>query len=81
MLKIEDSLENELVTTKSYYKLSSDIAKVLKLKQDDRGTDADIYLTQKYNEYITYYDKSHVLNFEIGDKLIDIEKLSIKVKD
>jgi len=80
MLKIEDNCDLENISSRNYHRLASEISKVLKLKQDDRGIDADIFLTQKYNEYITYHDKSNILNFEIGDKLVNVEFFGITIK-
>jgi hypothetical protein len=44
----------------------------LALREDDRGVDADVYLNQKYNEYISYYDKSNILDLKLKDNLREI---------
>ena len=46
--------------------------KILALREDDRGCDADAYLNQKYNEYISYYDKSNILDLKLKDNLREI---------
>jgi hypothetical protein len=42
------------------------------LRESDRGVDADVYLNQKYNEYISFYDKSNILDLKIKDNLREI---------
>ena len=72
LLKLEDNTESEHITSRNYHKLSSDISKILALREDDRGVDADVYLNQKYNEYISYYDKSNILDLKLKDNLREI---------
>jgi hypothetical protein len=78
LLKLEDNTENEHVASRNYFRLSSEISKVLSLKEDDRGVDADIFLNQKYNEYITFFDKSNIFEGEIKDKLKELHFFGIE---
>ena len=73
-LKIEDKLENELYASKEYNKLSIDIFKILNLKEDDRGIDGDVYLSNIYNEYIKLLDRTNLSE----NNLIDLLKQKIK---
>ncbi|MFN9907115.1 MAG: hypothetical protein ACK56F_13525, partial [bacterium] len=41
LLKLEDNTESEHIASRNYHKLSSDISKILALREDDRGVDAD----------------------------------------
>jgi hypothetical protein len=72
LLKLEDNTESEHIASRNYHKLSSDISKVLALQQSDRGVDADVYLNQKYNEYVSFYDKSNILNTAVKDNLKEL---------
>lgn len=72
LLKLEDNTESEHIASRNYHKLSSDISKILALREEDRGCDADVYLNQKYNEYVSYYDKSNILNDKIKDNLREV---------
>jgi hypothetical protein len=81
MLKIEDNCDIENISARNYHRLSSEISKILTLKPNDRGIDADIFLNQKYSEYISFYDKSNILKFEIKDKLIEVEFFGISTKN
>jgi hypothetical protein len=72
LLKLEDNTESEHSASRNYHKLSSDISKILALREDDRGCDADVFLNQKYNEYISYYDKSNILDLKIKDNLREV---------
>jgi hypothetical protein len=84
-LKIEDRLENELLASKEYHKISIEIYKVLSLKTSDRSIDGDQFLNDIYNEYIKLYDMSNLGEFELSDKLKselkrDID-ISLKILD
>ena len=72
LLKLEDNTESEHIASRNYHKLCSDISKVLALQQADRGVDADVYLNQKYNEYVSFYDKSNILNTAVKDNLKEL---------
>ena len=72
LLKLEDNTESEHMASRNYHKLSTDISRILALREDDRGCDADAYLNQKYNEYISYYDKSNILDLKLKDNLREI---------
>jgi len=68
-LKIEDRLENELLASKEYHKLSIEIYKILSLKTEDRAIDGDQFLNDIYNEYIKLYDRSNLNENELNDQL------------
>jgi hypothetical protein len=82
-LKIEDRLENELLASKEYHKISIEIYKILSLKTSDRSIDGDQFLNDIYNEYIKLFDRSNLGNFEILDRLkMDLKgqiDLSVKI--
>jgi len=84
-LKIEDRLENELLASKEYHKISIEIYKILSLKVTDRSIDGDQFLNDIYNEYIKLYDRSNLGEFELSDKLKSELKreidLSVKIVD
>jgi len=81
-LKIEDRLENELLASKEYHKLSIEIFRVLSLKTCDRGVDGDQFLNNMYNEYVKLFDRSNLSENEFNDRLKDNllpNLLSIKI--
>jgi hypothetical protein len=78
-LKIEDRLENELLASKEYHKISIEIYKILSLKVTDRSIDGDQFLNDIYNEYIKLYDRSNLGDFELSDKLKSELKREIDV--
>jgi hypothetical protein len=68
-MKVEDKLELELLTSKSYHKLSIDIFKILTLEVEGRGIDGDVYLNNIYNEYVKLYERTNLIDENIHDKL------------
>lgn len=68
-MKVEDKLENELLSSKSYHKMSIDIFKVLTLEVEGRGIDGDVYLNSVYNEYVKLYERTNLIDENIHDKL------------
>jgi len=72
-MKVEDKLENELLSSKSYHKLSIDIYKILMLEVEGRGIDGDVYLNNIYNEYVKLYERTNLLDENIHDKLKKID--------
>jgi hypothetical protein len=68
-MKVEDKLENELLSSKSYHKMSIDIFKILTLEVEGRGIDGDVYLNSVYNEYVKLYERTNLIDENIHDKL------------
>jgi hypothetical protein len=68
-MKVEDKLENELLSSKSYHKMSIDIFKILTLETEGRGIDGDVYLNSVYNEYVKLYERTNLIDENIHDKL------------
>jgi hypothetical protein len=72
-MKVEDKLENELLSSKQYHKMSIDIYKILMLETEGRGIDGDVYLNNIYNEYVKLYERTNLMDCEIHDKLKKID--------
>ena len=73
-LKINETTILELETSKSYYQLSLNIHKTLRLKRENRkitGLDA---LEKFYRDYSELYETSALISKNYPDKLVDIEK-------
>ena len=73
-LKINETTILELETSKSYYQLSLNIHKTLRLKRENRkitGLDA---LEKFYRDYSELYESSALISKNYPDKLVDIEK-------
>jgi len=73
-LKINETTILELETSKSYYQLSLNIHKTLRLKRENRkitGLDA---LEKFYRDYSELYESSALISKHYPDKLVDIEK-------
>jgi hypothetical protein len=68
-LSIQKNMEDELLYSKEFYLLSVDIYKILNLATENRPTDAKLYLEDKYNEYTTLVERSHLLAKKVVDKL------------
>jgi hypothetical protein len=80
-LKIEDRLENELLASKEYHKLSIDIFKILTLEVDGRGVNGDVYLTDSYNQYVKLYERTNLIDANITDKLKKLDMFGVSSKD
>ena len=68
-LELEKSMSKELVVSKEFYILSTDIFKMLSLDRANRNVDGKTFLDESYNRYIKLYEQSNLLNKKIKDSL------------
>ena len=68
-MEIEKSMSKELVVSKEFYILSTDIFKVLALERNNRNVDGKTFMDEIYNRYIKLYEQSNLLNKRIKDSL------------
>jgi len=66
-------MEIELVDSKEYYILNTDIYKYLSLKPEHRTTEPDQFLQETYGKYVKLIEASIVLKKRVEDKLVDIK--------
>jgi len=74
-LRIQDNLEIELTTSKSYYALSIDLHKLLNLSQINREGDPIHVLNEYYKRYEDLVQESNLLNASYPDKLSKLPKV------
>lgn len=74
-LRIQDNLEIELTTSKSYYALSIDLHKLLNLSQINREGDPKIILNEYYKRYEDLIQDSNLLSTNYPDKLNKLPKI------
>jgi hypothetical protein len=67
-LGIQNMMEKELVTSKEFYILASDIFKTLSVERQYRTLDGKIYLDNIHTKYCNLIEQSNLLNTQI-DKL------------
>ena len=68
-MEIEKSMSKELVVSKEFYILSTDIYRCLALDKSNRSIDGKTFLDDSYNRYIKLYEQSNLLNKKIKDSL------------
>ena len=68
-MEIEKSMSKELVVSKEFYILSTDIYRCLALDRANRNVDGKTFLDESYNRYIKLYEQSNLLNKKIKDSL------------
>jgi len=68
-MEIEKTMSNELVVSKEFYILSTDIYRCLALDKNNRSVDGKTFLDESYNRYIKLYEQSNLLNKKIKDSL------------
>jgi hypothetical protein len=68
-MEIEKSMSKELVVSKEFYILSTDIYRCLALDKSNRSIDGKTFLDESYNRYIKLYEQSNLLNKKIKDSL------------
>ena len=73
-LGISTSMENELMNSKEFYLLSTDIFKVLSLHPNERQVEGKSFLNEKYQRYCELIKNSNLLKHHINDKLTPIIK-------
>lgn len=67
--EIERGMSKELLVSKEFYVLSTDIYKVLALERENRIVDGKTFMDDIYNRYIKLYEQSNLLNRKIKDSL------------
>jgi hypothetical protein len=68
-LGIEQGMSKELVASKDYYLLATDIYKVLVLDRDNRSQPAKEFLEEHYARYTKLFEHSNLLNKKMKDSL------------
>ena len=68
-LVIENNMACELVASKDYYLLATDIYKVLVLDRDNRTQPAKEFLEEHYSRYTKLFESSNLLNKKMKDNL------------
>ena len=76
-LNIQKYMESELMMSKDFYILSTDIFKALALDRKNRGMDGKTFLDNNYSTYCKLIENSNVSTSEMADNLTPI-KLTIK---
>jgi len=74
-LQINAQMEQELIASKEYYILSTDIYKMLTVSADNRSVDGLVFLESCYGTYIKLIENSNCI--KINDKLTVINKENI----
>ena len=73
-LKISETRELELETSKHFYNLATDIHKILALTQFNRSTSAKETLDEMYRRYVELMEKSNLISSSYKDVLITLPK-------
>ena len=68
-LGIEQGMSKELVASKDYYLLATDIYKVLVLDRENRSQPAKEFLEEHYARYTKLFEHSNLLNKKMKDSL------------
>jgi hypothetical protein len=68
-MEVEKSMSIELLVSKQYYILSTDIYRCLALDRQNRSIDGKTFLDESYNRYIKLYEQSNLLSKKIKDSL------------
>ena len=77
-LKINETQELELETSKHFYNLATDIHKILGLSQFNRTTNARETLDEMYRRYVELMEKSNLISSQYKDVLILLPKKNNK---
>ena len=77
-LKISETRELELETSKHFYNLATDIHKILSLTQFNRSTSARETLDEMYRRYVELMEKSNLISSTYKDVLITLPKKNSK---
>jgi hypothetical protein len=67
---IQKQMECELVDSKEYYILNTDIYKYLSLKPEHRTIEPDQFLQEVYGKYVKLVEASIVLKKKVEDTLV-----------
>ena len=68
-MEIEKSCSKEIIVSKEFYILSTDIYRCLALDRSNRSIDGKTFLDESYNRYIKLYEQSNLLSKKIKDSL------------
>jgi len=68
-MEVEKSMSKELLVSKEFYILSTDIYRCLALDRSNRSIDGKTFLDESYNRYIKLYEQSNLLSKKIKDSL------------
>ena len=71
-LNIQKYMESELMMSKDFYILSTDIFKTLALDRKNRGMDGKTFLDNNYSTYCKLIENSNIINDQIVDNLTPI---------
>ena len=71
-LNIQKYMESELMMSKDFYILSTDIFKALALDRKNRGMDGKTFLDNNYSTYCKLIENSNIINTTIVDNLTPI---------
>ena len=71
---INQQMEIELISSKDFYVLSTDIFKMLSLHKENRGIQGKSFLDDCYSRYIKLIETSCVMVKKVEDKLISFPK-------
>ena len=71
-LNIQKNMESELMISKDFYILSTDIFKALALDRKNRGMDGKTFLDNNYSTYCKLIENSNIINTTIVDNLTPI---------
>lgn len=74
-LRITETTERELNTSKAYYNLSIDLHKLLNLSQSNRQGDPIQTLEVFYKRYVDLVEESNLLSINYPDKLSKLPKI------
>ena len=73
-LNIEKTMIRELEVSRSYYLLSVDISKILKLDRSNRTIEAGTFLDSTIGTYKNLFENSAVIERKLNDKLVGIDE-------
>jgi len=79
-MKISETIEQELDTSKKYYQLSIDVFKMLNLDRENRKLSGADALEKYYRDYAELYESSALLSNSYKDNLALIPKKGIYKK-
>jgi hypothetical protein len=78
-LGVQKQMENEFISSKSYYLLGIDIFKTLSLNREHRTIGGLVYLEEKYNEYCKLIESTNLTTKRIKDKLAPVEEKMLEL--
>jgi len=75
-LKLQETMENELCTSKEFYNLSTDIHKCLVLNRENRLISGQTFMNDKYSVYVKLQENSDLMLLHFHDKLAQLPRVS-----